>query len=221
MFKYSCESCRMGLYTSSARAESGQVVPLVALLIGLSAGATLILVHLGAAATDQARAQTAADAAALGAVFDGLQAAAELAEANGARLERLDHSDELVAASVWFGDRRATAHAAPLFPSASAGLAPPMIRAIAEAERLLGEPVPIVSGYRSRSEQQALWDARHSNPYPVAAPGSSNHERGVAIDIPSSFVGRLRQVAALVGLCQPLPVTDPVHFEMCRTTATR
>jgi len=96
-----------------------------------------------------------------------------------------------------------------------------MIRAIAEAERLLGEPVPIVSGYRSRSEQQALWDARHSNPYPVATPGSSNHERGVAIDIPSSFVDRLRQVAALVGLCQPLPVADPVHFEMCRTTATR
>jgi hypothetical protein len=49
----------------------------------------------------------------------------------------------------------------------------------------------------------------------VARPGTSNHERGLAIDVPSAFVATLRGVMAVVGLCQPLPVTDPVHFELC------
>ena len=44
------------------------------------------------------------------------------------------------------------------------------------------------------------------------------HERGLAIDVPRTFVATLRAVAAAVGLCQPLPVSDPVHFELCRRT---
>src|SRR5437867_799628 len=67
------------------------------------------------------------------------------------------------------------------------GLAPAMLAALARAEQLLGRPVPITSGYRSPGEQAALWARRASNPYPVAEPGTSMHERGLAIDFPLSF----------------------------------
>jgi hypothetical protein len=91
-----------------------------------------------------------------------------------------------------------------------------MVAAIARAEALLGRPIPIVSGFRTRAEQERLWANRATNPFPVAPPGTSNHERGLAIDVPSSFVPVLRTVAPASGLCQPLPESDPVHFEPCR-----
>ena len=78
--------------------------------------------------------------------------------------------------------------------------------------------VPITSGWRSHAEQQRLYDDRGTNPYPVAAPGTSAHERGRAVDVPRSFVARLAAVAPRVGLCHPWPETDPVHFELCRRT---
>ena len=84
------------------------------------------------------------------------------------------------------------------------------------AEALLGAPVPIVSGWRSPAQQQWLWDHRATNPYPVARPGTSMHERGLAIDVPRWFVADLRSVAGAAGLCFPLPESDPVHFELCR-----
>jgi hypothetical protein len=99
------------------------------------------------------------------------------------------------------------------------GLQPVLTEALARAEALLGRPVPISSGFRTRAEQEALWAGRFSNPYPVARPGTSMHERGLAVDVPSSFVATLRGVAAPSGLCQPLPETDPVHFEPCRRSS--
>jgi hypothetical protein len=60
-----------------------------------------------------------------------------------------------------------------------------------------------------------LWDRRHTNPYPVARPGTSDHERGLAVDVGRSAVAELAAVAARAGLCQPLPATDPVHFVVC------
>ena len=46
-----------------------------------------------------------------------------------------------------------------------------------------GEHFHITSGGRSYAEQQALWNARGSNPYPVAHPGTSRHETGRAADV--------------------------------------
>jgi hypothetical protein len=90
-----------------------------------------------------------------------------------------------------------------------------MKAALAKAEQLLGEPVPITSGFRSTEEQAALYARRSENPYPVAPPGSSAHERGLAVDVPATFVPRLLSVAGQAGLCQPYPDTDPIHFEVC------
>jgi uncharacterized protein YcbK (DUF882 family) len=200
--------------------DSGQVVPLAALLVGLAAGAILLLVHLGARSTNQARAQGAADAAALAAVLDGAPAAASLAAANGAELELLEESTAGATVRVHVSGQHAVARAEPLDQVGLEGLAPQLVEAIRHAERLLGQPLPIVSGYRTAAAQQALWDARHSNPYPVAPPGTSQHELGQAIDVRRDFVPRLKPLAGVVGLCQPLPTTDPVHFVMCRMTAT-
>ena len=72
-----------------------------------------------------------------------------------------------------------------------------------------------MSGLRTRAEQEALWDRRHTNPYPVARPGTSDHERGLAVDIPRSEVPAVLAVAPHAGLCRPLPDTDPVHFVVC------
>jgi uncharacterized protein YcbK (DUF882 family) len=46
-----------------------------------------------------------------------------------------------------------------------------------------GEHFHITSGGRSYAEQERLWNARGSNPYPVAHPGSSRHETGRAADV--------------------------------------
>jgi uncharacterized protein YcbK (DUF882 family) len=46
-----------------------------------------------------------------------------------------------------------------------------------------GETWTVTSGLRSIAEQQRLWDNRHSNPYPVASPGTSRHHDGTAADV--------------------------------------
>ena len=41
----------------------------------------------------------------------------------------------------------------------------------------------VTSVYRSKSEQIKLWNNRATNPYPVAPPGTSKHEHGLAWDM--------------------------------------
>lgn len=189
-------------------------------LVALVAVTTLFLGDLGARAVASARARTAADAAALAGAAEGPAAAEALARANGADRAGVAGGIGDATVTARIGEAGAVARAEAPSPdrAATTGLTPAMRAAVARAEALLGTPVPVVSGWRSRAEQEALWAARHSNPYPVAPPGTSMHERGLAIDVPATFVPRLRTVALAAGLCQPLPVSDPVHFELCRRT---
>ena len=46
-----------------------------------------------------------------------------------------------------------------------------------------GETWKITSGMRTVAEQQVLWDNRHTNPFPVAPPGTSNHQHGNSADV--------------------------------------
>ena len=142
---------------------------------------------------------------------------------NGAEI--LDYADRRSAVDIEARYRRASASASAevmgSVPQAGGdrdGLAPALLAALARADALLGRSVPVVSGYRSRAEQEALWQARHLNPYPVAQPGTSLHEAGLAIDVPASFLPTMLMVAVEAGLCQPLPQTDPIHFEPCPPT---
>ncbi len=57
---------------------------------------------------------------------------------------------------------------------------------LARLERLAasrGETFEVTSGLRTTAEQQALWDRRATNPFPVARPGTSLHEHGNAADV--------------------------------------
>ena len=68
------------------------------------------------------------------------------------------------------------------------------------------------SGFRTRADQQRLYDNRASNPNPVARPGSSNHERGMAADI-AGMTPEQRAMLPQYGLSQPV-ANDPPHVEL-------
>jgi len=204
--------------------ERGSTLPFIALAIVMAGAIVMLLGRVGAAATARAAARNAADAAALAGAAAGRSAADELARANGAEL--LAYADiglhtevrvrlgpaEAVGRAQRSGDRDGAGGGG----GPTKGLAAAMRAALARAEQLLGRPVPITSGFRSTEAQSALYDGRASNPYPVAPPGSSMHERGLAIDVPADFVATLLAVAPRAGLCQPYPADDPIHFEVCR-----
>lgn len=73
--------------------------------------------------------------------------------------------------------------------------------------------VKLTSTYRSRTEQQRLWNNRANNPYPVAPPGRSMHELGRAFDLVGppevlAWAGRIWN--SWGGTWKP---TDAIHFE--------
>jgi len=209
--------------------EAGQIMPLVALMIVVMGVGCLALGRIGGAAVARAQAVTAADAAALAGAADTREAATSAARWNGARLVSYEDLGTDVRTTVELGGARATARARRASSvggflggssgsgaaSSDQGLAPAMRAALEQARAVLGTPVPVTSGFRSRAKQAALYANRGANPYPVAVPGTSRHELGLAVDVPLSFVPRLLAVSARVGLCQPYPRTDPVHFELC------
>lgn len=200
------------------RFERGQALPLGALLLAVGTGALLLLLGLGGVAGDRARAQAVADAVVLGAAGSGAEAE-KIAAQNGAEIISFDHTNNFSTATVRLGSAQATARAEHV-PTAWTGLHSSMIAALQRAENRLNERIPIVSGLRTRAEQEVLWSNRHLNPYPVAAPGTSRHELGLAVDVPLSFAQRLGAIQGETGLCQVLPASDPIHFEPCQMTPT-
>lgn len=196
----------------------GQAIVLVALICWLVAVAALLVAGLGLRAIRGAQVQAAADATALAAAIEPGDAES-VAAANDAAVESVVVTDR-VEVVVGSAGVRADA-AAELFRPQWRGLQPAFRAALARAEALLGVQIPIVSGLRTRAEQEALWANRHTNPYPVAVPGTSLHERGLAIDVPLGFAPMLAGVGPSAGVCQPLPVSDPVHFVLCETRPTR
>jgi hypothetical protein len=211
--------------TRRATGDAGQALPLITVLVAVAGLAAVVLAQLGGAAVSRARAGGAADAAALAGAIDGRDAAEELARVNGGSLVSFERRGPTVEVVVQVGRATARARAeargvggrSSIGRGDRVGLAPVVVAALARAEELLGRPVPIVSGFRSRAQQERLWARRASNPYPVAVPGTSAHERGMAIDVPASFAPLLAGVSTASGLCQPLPASDPVHFEPCRS----
>ena len=206
--------------------DRGQTAPLLVVAVVVAGCCAVFVADLGGAALARARARTAADAAALAGAADGRSAAVAVAEANGAELDAFAVDGNRTSVRVRVGDASATARAersggasASPLPSGGGrreGLAPVMLAALARVDQLLGRPVRVVSGYRSRAQQAWLWEHRESNPFPVARPGTSMHERGLAVDVARSDVDDLRRVGPAAGLCQPLPTSDPVHFQPCQ-----
>jgi hypothetical protein len=71
------------------------------------------------------------------------------------------------------------------------------------------------SGSRTPQQQAALYAERASNPNPVAVPGTSLHERGLAADI-GGMTPDDRAALPQYGLSQPVP-NDPVHVQLSQS----
>ena len=93
------------------RNERGAVTVVVGAAIVIVAYLVLQETKLSVAAADRARAQTAADAAALGGVVDGEETAADLARSNGATLLTFVDDGDQVQVQVGFNGAVATARA--------------------------------------------------------------------------------------------------------------
>lgn len=178
--------------------ERGQVVPLLAVVIVAAGAVCLVAGRLGGAAVARAQAVTAADAAALAGAAAGRSEAGTAAVANGGRLTRYEQVGADARATVAVGPARAVARAR-RSGDGRAGVAPALRAALARAAQLLDGPVPTV------------------DPEPAHQTGdaAARHRRGLAVDVPGSFVSRLAPVAAQAGLCQPYPESHPGHFQLC------
>ena len=91
--------------------ERGQAAPLVAALLAVTFLCCFVLVELGTAATERARARTAADAAALAGAAEGEPAARRFAVENGGELVAFRDDGVGVDVTVVVGGARASARA--------------------------------------------------------------------------------------------------------------
>ena len=91
-----------------------------------------------------------------------------------------------------------------------------------EYNKVTGKKVGVSSGWRSSEHQARLYANRGNNPYPVAKPGTSNHEKGLAIDIEPSTADYMDRTGILAkyGIGRPVMRSkgasrdDNVHIEM-------
>jgi len=182
--------------------ERGQVLPLVTLVIVVAGLVCLAAGRLGGAAVARAQAATAADAAALAGAAAGRNAAVEVARANGGTVTGYREVGAEARVEVELGRATATARARAAGGGGGGGdgPAPAMRAALSRVAQLLGRNVPVVAP-----------------PPGTAQPGDAGarHERGLAVDVPATFVAALAPVASGAGLCQPYPTVHPVHFEVC------
>lgn len=90
----------------------------------------------------------------------------------------------------------------------------PALRPWARALRAAFPNLTVTSVRRSRTEQLRLWNTRHRNPYPVAPPGRSLHEYGLAWDMvgPSDVLAQAGAIwNSWGGHWSP---ADEIHFEV-------
>ena len=188
--------------------------------------------------SDKARAQMAADAAALAAVAesgpygndDPEDVATQIARKNGAHLLdcMCDPGSTAVQVKVAVDGVLAHARAAydpkalsPVDFSAGGRLHPRLSRAIEQLIATSGGAVWLESGYRSHERQAALWAEallKHGSPEAaddwVAPPGRSKHEAGLAVDL-GGDVEKAARVAESLGLPLHRPLgNEPWHFEL-------
>jgi hypothetical protein len=187
----------------------------------------------------RARAQAAADAAALAAVASSVPGqrgqpvvlARSFARRNAAHLRSCrcvpGATDAVVEVAVHgvVASARAVLEPHLLAPMRAApwtaGLEPAMDRAVRRLLAAAAGSVWLVSGVRSSAEQSRLWAdavARYGSEEAaddwVAPPGRSMHERGVAVDLGGDVERAARLVEELgLPLYRPL-ANEPWHFEL-------
>jgi LAS superfamily LD-carboxypeptidase LdcB len=94
-----------------------------------------------------------------------------------------------------------------------------VFEAFIAAARAAGIRVTVTSAYRSPTKQRKLYDRflRGETPYTVAAPGTSLHEQGRAVDMVASPPAAQRALARVwerAGFTWGGRFRDPVHFDL-------
>jgi hypothetical protein len=119
---------------------------------------------------------------------------------------------------VWYKVPAAAPGAAPTKPVVTAnaqGFMPSAGNATALGAAL---DIPMISGDRDTAKQTELFRASQVPGYkgpPVAAPGTSQHEFGNAIDVDSKLLTpEQRDMLTKAGFVQPYPEKDPNHWEL-------
>lgn len=219
---------------------------MILILAALATSLAVLLASFGAeiarTSATRAKAQLAADAAALAAVAESApygggdpeQQAEDVAQANGASLMKCLCPAGGTAVQVRVviddvvADARATIDPSAFFPltaTTRSGLHPLLHRAVQRLLGAAGGRVTFVSGWRSTHHQQELWadalrtygSAEIADDW-VARPGTSMHEYGLAVDLG----GDVEHAAALVrslGLPLHRPMAhEPWHFELTSST---
>ncbi|MGH2750363.1 MAG: D-alanyl-D-alanine carboxypeptidase family protein [Actinomycetota bacterium] len=211
------------------------------LLVSLSCAT--VIAAIGGAAQTRSRAQLAADAAALAAVFESSPYGAadpegrarEYARLNDARLTECDcvagasEMEVEVVLDGFVARARAVIEVDKLAPAAiglgpsvaTTGLNPKLEKAVSRLVRASNERVYLVSGWRSVERQSRLWNealAQYGDPEIaddwVARPGTSNHERGLAVDLGGDLDLAMTLIDEL-GLPLWRPMSwEPWHFEL-------
>ena len=212
------------------------------LVAGIGLVLCLLLGGLKAAAAHasslQARAEIAADAAALAAAAesgpfgggDPRGVAGDYTRMNGARLVACScpRGATSVKVTVAVGAARASARAvfdaaamAPAGAEGTGGLDPLLAGAVTRLLAASRGRVTLVSGYRSVAEQRVLWRralARYGSPEAaddwVARPGASMHNKGLAVDLGGDLALAVSLIRTLhLPLYRPLP-NEHWHFEL-------
>jgi murein DD-endopeptidase MepM/ murein hydrolase activator NlpD len=95
----------------------------------------------------------------------------------------------------------------------------PLAKALLKLAKASGEPIKVNSGFRSYAEQAALYEAyQNGDGNLAAAPGTSNHEGGVAADV--ELTAKQRELAPQFGLGFPVPGED-WHIELVGAAANQ
>jgi D-alanyl-D-alanine carboxypeptidase/Putative Flp pilus-assembly TadE/G-like len=195
--------------------------------------------QLGIASSERFKAQTAADAAALAAVAESgpyghgqpERLADMYARMNGGRVTecRCQAGATAVQVEVTVDGISASSRAvidpsmfAPaLFGYGSGHLHPLLANAVDSLISLSGGAISVNSGYRSSDEQASLWaealkrygSAEAADDW-VAPPGTSMHERGLAVDLGGDIPLALRLIEKHdLPLWRPMD-HEPWHFEL-------
>ncbi len=209
------------------------------LAIALALALTGFVVDIADTSATKAQAQIAADAAALAAVAESgpygggehEREAARFAAANGARLLECRCEPGATAVQVKVvldgvvAEARAVFDPEALMPLDLAyvgeGLHPILERAVDDLVRAARGAVHVVSGRRSSQRQSMLWAdalARYGNAEVaddwVARPGTSMHEKGLAVDL-GGDVELAADIVERLGLPLHRPLeNEPWHFQL-------
>jgi hypothetical protein len=212
------------------------IVAAVAVVLSVLLGT--FVAELGIAGSAKARAQLAADSAALAAAAESGpygsgrpgRTARRYAEANDASLIECRCVPGATAVQVSVATDGVIAEARAVFdptmlgPAAldgDAGLHPALRKAVDRLIAASNGSIQLVSGYRSHDHQQRLWNealARYGSAEAaddwVAPPGHSMHEKGLAVDLGGNLSLAVELVQRLdLPLYRPM-AHEPWHFEL-------